>query len=69
MLIGTDRFHSVLLATREFSGVPEARWAEVAHPVQSLDRQQLRARAEDAVSQLVAILVGQEQQRNVRATA
>jgi len=69
VLIGTDRFHSVLLATREFSGVPEARWAEVVHPVQSLDRQQLRARAEDAVSQLVAILVGQEQQRNVRATA
>jgi hypothetical protein len=69
VLIGTDRFHSVLVATREFSGVPEARWAEVAHPVQSLDRQELRARAEDAVTQLVEILVEQEQQTDVRYSA
>jgi hypothetical protein len=58
VLIGTDRFHGVLLATRKFSGVPEARWAEVAHPVQSLDRQELRARAEEAVAQAVEILLG-----------
>jgi hypothetical protein len=57
-----------LVATREFSGVPEARWAEVAHPVQSLDRQQLRARAEDAVAQLVQIVLGPEQQ-DVRFSA
>jgi hypothetical protein len=69
VLIGTDRFHSVLVATREFSGVPEARWAEVAHPVQSLDRQELRARAEDAVTQLVEILVEQEHQTDVRYSA
>lgn len=66
MLIGTDRFHSVLVATRAFSGVPEARWAEVAHPVQSLDRQQLRARAEEAVAQLVEIVLGHEHQPGVR---
>jgi hypothetical protein len=69
VLIGTDRFHSVLVATREFSGVPEARWAEVAHPVQSLDRQQLHARAEEAVAQLVQILVGQEHQTDVQYSA
>jgi hypothetical protein len=66
VLIGTDRFHSVLVATRELSGVPEALWAEVAHPVQSLDRPQLRARAEEAVAQLVEILLGQERQPDVR---
>jgi hypothetical protein len=66
VLIGTDRFHSVLVATREFSGVPDALWAEVAHPVQSLNRQQLRARAEDAVAQVVAIMLGQEPPQGVR---
>jgi hypothetical protein len=60
VLIGTDRFHSVLVATREFSGVPGARWAEVPHPVQSLDREQLRQRAEQAVAQIVEIVLGQE---------
>ena len=57
MLIGTDRFHSVLVATRGLSGVPEAQWAEVLHPVQSLDRAQLRERAQEAVDQFVEIVV------------
>jgi hypothetical protein len=57
------------VATREFSGVPEARWAEVAHPVQSLDRRQLQARAEDAVAQLTEILLGREKQQDVRFSA
>jgi hypothetical protein len=59
----------VLVATREFSGVPEARWAEVAHPVQSLDRRQLQARAEDAVAQLTEILLGRGKQQDVRFSA
>jgi hypothetical protein len=58
VLIGTDRFAPVLVATRALSGVPEARWAEVPHPVQSLDRQQLRERAELAVPQFVDIVLG-----------
>jgi hypothetical protein len=58
VLIGTDRFAPVLVATRELSGVPEARWAEVPHPVQSLDRQQLRQRAELAVPQVADIVLG-----------
>ena len=58
MLIGTDRFHSVLVATRGLSGVPDVRWAEVPHPVQSLDRAQLRERARDAVAQFVEIVLG-----------
>ena len=57
MLIGTDRFHSVLVATRSLSGVPDARWAEVPHPVQSLDGAQLRERAQAAVEQFVEIVV------------
>ena len=59
MLIGTDRFHSVLVATRGLSGVPDAQWAEVPHPVQSLDRAQLRERAQEAVNQVVEIVVAQ----------
>ena len=58
MLIGTDRFHSVLVATRGLSGVPDARWAEVPHPVQSLDRDGLRERARDAVAQFAEIVLG-----------
>jgi len=57
MLIGTDRFHSVLVATRGLSGVAEAQWAEVPHPVQNLDRAQLRERAQEAVDQFVDIVV------------
>ena len=57
MLIGTDRFHSVLVATRGLSGVPDAQWAEVPHPVQSLDRNQLRDRARQAVAQFARIVV------------
>ena len=57
MLIGTDRFHSVLVATRGLSGVADAQWAEVPHPVQSLDRTQLRERARQAVAQFVEIVV------------
>jgi hypothetical protein len=56
----------VLVATREFSGVPEARWAEVAHPVQSLDRPQLRARAEEAVAQAIEILLGRKDHQSIR---
>jgi hypothetical protein len=60
VLIGTDRFHSVLVATRQLSGVAEARWAEVPHPVQSLDREQLRRRAEEAVAQFAEIVLGRK---------
>ena len=58
VLIGTDRFHSVLVAMRDLSGVPEARWAEIPHPVQSLDHDQLRQRAEAALPQIVDIWLG-----------
>jgi hypothetical protein len=47
----------VLVACRELGGVPDARWAEVPHPVQSLDHEQLRQRAEEAVAQFVDIVV------------
>jgi len=58
VLIGTDRFRSVLVSTRKFSGVPDVRWAEVAHPVQSLDQKQLHDCAEEAVAQFVEIVLG-----------
>jgi hypothetical protein len=50
----------VLIATRELGGVPQVRWAEICHPIQSLDREQLRQRAEEAVAQFAAIVVGKE---------
>jgi hypothetical protein len=62
VLIGTDRFHSTLVATRGLSGVPDARWAEVPHPVQSLDRAQLRERAELAVAQFVDIVLARRRE-------
>jgi hypothetical protein len=58
MLIGTDRFRSTLVATRNLSGVPDARWAEVPHPVQSLDRDELRKVAESVVEQFADIVLG-----------
>jgi hypothetical protein len=57
VLIGTDRFHSVLVACRDLGGL-DARWAEIPHPVQSLDRAGLRQRAEESVPQILAILLG-----------
>lgn len=57
MLIGTDRFRSVLEATRRLCGVPEARWAEVAHPLGSLAEPDLRERARAAVDQFETIVV------------
>lgn len=57
MLIGTDRFHPVLVATRELSGVPAARWAEVPHPLGSLTGPELRRRAELAVDQFASIVL------------
>jgi len=57
MLIGTDRFRSVLEATRQLSGVADARWAEVAHPLGSLAEADLRDRARAAVNQFESIVV------------
>jgi len=57
MLIGTDRFRPVLEATRQMSGVLDARWAEVRHPVGSLGAADLRERARAAVDQFESIVV------------
>ena len=57
MLIGTDRFHPVLVATRAIGGVPDARWAEVPHPLGSLTTAELRARAEAVVTQFADIVL------------
>jgi hypothetical protein len=57
MLIGTDRFRSVLEATRTMSGVDDLRWAEVPHPLGSLLPDELRDRARRAVDQFEAIVL------------
>ena len=57
VLIGTDRFRSVLEATRRMCGIEEVQWAEVAHPLGSLLSDELRVRAELAVTQFEAIVL------------
>lgn len=57
MLIGTDRFRSVLEATRRMCGITEVQWAEVAHPLGSLLADELRQRAELAVAQFESIVL------------
>ena len=57
MLIATDRFRSVLEATRAFSGSADVRWAEVPHPIGSLSTGELRERARKAVDQFEVIVL------------
>jgi hypothetical protein len=57
MLIGTDRFRTVLEATRQIAGVEGARWAEVPHPIGSLNTEQLRDRARLAVDQFEGLVL------------
>ena len=57
MLIGTDRFRSVLEASRRMSGIDNLRWAEVPHPLGSLVHNELAQRARQAVDQFVDIVL------------
>ena len=57
VLIGTDRFRSVLQATQRVCGIDEVQWAEVPHPLGSLLTDELRSRAELAVTQFEAIVL------------
>lgn len=57
MLIGTDRFRSVLEATRRMSGIDEVRWAEVPHPLGSLVAAELADRARLAIDQFEGIVL------------
>jgi hypothetical protein len=57
MLIATDRFRSVLEATRKLAGIDELAWAEVPHPIGSLGPAELHARAAEAVDQFEAIVL------------
>lgn len=57
MLIGTDRFRSVLEATRRMSGIDDVRWAEVPHPLGSLLADELAQRAALAIDQFASIVL------------
>jgi hypothetical protein len=57
MLIGTDRFRTVLEATRRMCGIDDIRWGEVPHPLGSLRYDELRERARQAVDQFEAIVL------------
>ncbi len=58
MLIGTDRFRTVLDATRRLCGVEQLEWAEVPHPLGSLGTAELRERGRLAAEQFEAIVLG-----------
>jgi hypothetical protein len=57
VLIGTDRFRSVFLATRRLCGVEQLQWAEVPHPLGSLGVAELHDRARLAVEQFARIVL------------
>ena len=59
----------MLEATRRMCGIAEVQWAEVAHPLGSLLADELRQRAELAVTQFESIVLRQDARRAERATA
>ena len=63
MLIATDRFHTVLAATLRLTGQPDLQWAEVPHPVQSLDQAGLRRCARSAADQFASIVLDDKRNR------
>jgi len=52
----TDRFTHTARLMAEVCGLPDYRFAVIAHPISSNDDAQLRAKAEDAVRQCVELL-------------
>jgi hypothetical protein len=52
----TDRFTHTAQLMAEVCGLPDYRFAVIAHPISSNDDTQLRAKAEDAVRQCVELL-------------
>ncbi len=57
-VICTEEFVPSARAQAAICGIPDYRFAVVAHPIGSLTPAELDARAEDAVHQVVAILTG-----------
>lgn len=56
MLISTDAFTPVCEATAKIGGIPEIRWATVAHPIGSRAEDELRAMAISVTEQFVDII-------------
>jgi hypothetical protein len=53
----TDRFVQTAQAMAQVSGMPEFPFAVIPHPISNNNTAVLRAKAEDAVQQCVAILL------------
>lgn len=58
-VICTDQFIASSKAQAAICGTPDYRFAIVAHPIGSLTPAELRARAEAALPQVIAILTGE----------
>jgi hypothetical protein len=58
--IMTDRFEHSAQAVTELNGVPGYRFAIIAHPIANDGDEELRAKAEAAVRQIVPLLTQRE---------
>jgi hypothetical protein len=59
-VIITEPFISTVQAISTIRNVPEYSYAVVKHPIGSLNEEELRQRARDAVPQIVKILCGKD---------
>ncbi|HET7378671.1 MAG TPA: hypothetical protein VFJ24_01395 [Gaiellales bacterium] len=59
-VICTDEFVPSARAQAAICGIPDYRFAVIPHPIGSLRHDELDARAEQALEQIVGILTGRE---------
>ena len=59
-MVCTDRFKVTGEAMAKMWGAPEFPILYTAHPVGGLDRDRIRARAEELIDQVIAVLIGVE---------
>jgi hypothetical protein len=63
VLIATDEFAALARDAGRAQGIPDARIAEVAHPIGGITDEALRGRAESAVDAVLALLTGPPEER------
>jgi hypothetical protein len=60
VLVSTTPFTDAVITTTGMSNMPSIEWAIVDHPIGSLDEESVRQRAQQAASQIPAVMFGQE---------
>jgi hypothetical protein len=59
--VGTTPFVATMAETTRVCGVPGHRFAVIGHPIGSLGEEELQARADEAVEQVLAILLERQE--------